>query len=173
MQNYFQQIIENAHNYPQPKLTWSCVGQKIASKVVVSAAAISFPFRQFPAFHQHRLRIHLPGRFKGTHRCCASGLDEGLCCHGPGRSALEMLLGSVGRTGSQGSWNPAESVKDGAAHLSTSVGCQTSKQADVVSQKWFSSVHGTFCMLLYKHSSIATCLYILLSQCWYSAPNKS
>lgn len=64
MQNYLQQIIENAHNYPQPKLTWSCVGQKIASKVVVSAAAISFPFRQFPAFHQHRLRIHLPGAFQ-------------------------------------------------------------------------------------------------------------
>lgn len=37
-------------------------------------------------------------------------------CSAMGSSALKMLLGTGGRTGSQGSWNPAESAKDGAAH---------------------------------------------------------
>lgn len=96
----------------------------------------------------------------------------------PGSSALKVLLGRVGRTGSQGSWNPAESeftesVKDGAAHQSTTVGCQTSKQGDMVLQKWFFS-----CALNILYATVHTflCCYLSLHfalfQCIYSAPNK-
>lgn len=137
--------------------------QKIASKAVVSAAAISFLFRQFPAFHQHHLRIHLPRAFPvGTEVWMKD-------CAAMGSSALEMLLSRAGRTRSQGSWNPAESVKDGAAHQSTSVGCKTSKQGDKRDYK--RGLKGVFLcalnifMLLYIHSSIAICIF-----CSFSVP---
>lgn len=53
---------------------------------------MSFLFGQLPASHQHHVRIHLPRHLKGAHRCCGSGLDEGL-------AAVARELSSEGAAG--------------------------------------------------------------------------
>lgn len=126
---------------------------------------MSFLFRQFPAFHHHHVRIHPPGAFQRGSQvlCFRSGWRIVLLW--PRELSSEDAAGQgwkkrvTGQLESSRIWiwickgwgSPAE-------HKS---GCQTSKLGDKLLQKCFFSVHWTFCMLLYMHSSVATCLYIL------------
>lgn len=120
MQHNFQeprQIFENTWAKLWPPLATTTIlklhGQEkdLKTSCICCSNILSF-WGNSQHFTNTTLGLTYLGHFKWAFRRSASDLDEGLCWRGLGSSALSTTLGSVCRKRSQGSWNPAASVKD-------------------------------------------------------------